>query len=83
MSTFRKHGPTGTFMASVCKKPLDDGSVARLCYAFPKFQLTHAVEKKADMLAALQLGLAMCPQEVRNSAASPQTGWLDVEICCV
>lgn len=71
---YHRHGSTATFMASVCKKPLDDGSTARLCYCFPKYQLSHALEKKAEMLAALQLGLSTCPDDVRHAAASPKTG---------
>jgi len=71
---FHKHGPTGTFVASVCNKPLDDGSTARLCYAFPKYCLQHALQKKPEMLAALQLGLSLTSEEVRHAAASPLTG---------
>ncbi|CAL1161178.1 unnamed protein product [Cladocopium goreaui] len=75
---FHKHGPTGTFVASVCNKPLDDGSTARLCYAFPKYCLQHALQKKPEMLAALQLGLSLTSEEVRHATASPLTGSYDV-----
>ena len=78
---YHKHGSTGTFVASVCKKPLENGSVARLCYCFPKYKLSHALEKKSELLAALQLGLSTCTEDVRQAAASPKTGREIVQPC--
>ena len=71
---YHKHGPTGTFQASVCKGTLDDGSQTRLVYTFPKFCLAHAVDRKADMSSALLLGLASTEEHVRHALASPATG---------
>lgn len=71
---YHQHGPTGTFAASVCNMSLEDGSVARLVYAFPKYCMQHAVERKSEMTGALLLGLASTEEQVRHALASPHTG---------
>jgi hypothetical protein len=71
---YHEHEPTGTFAASVCNMSLEDGSVARLVYAFPKYCMQHAVERKSEMTGALLLGLASAEEQVQHALASPQTG---------
>jgi hypothetical protein len=71
---FRTHGPTGTYAASVCKVPLENGHQARLVYVLPKFNLEHASSRKQEMSAALRLALSTSEAEVRHAAASLETG---------
>lgn len=71
---YQEHGATGTLAASVCDLVLDTGETARLCYAFPKWNLGHAVSKHGELCAALKLGLARTSDDVRRAAASVETG---------
>ena len=71
---FRRHGPTGTFIASVCSLTLQNGCSARLVYVLPKYSLQHAAKRKQEMASALRLALATSEEEVARAAASLQTG---------
>lgn len=71
---FRRHGPTGTFIASVCSLALQNGCSARLVYVLPKYSLQHAAKRKQEMASALRLALATSEEEVARAAASLQTG---------
>lgn len=67
---FHRHRPTGPLRACLQEAAGRWQCIARLCYWF---QLTHAAEKKAEMLAALQLGLsARCEECCRYCLSSTQ-----------
>ena len=71
---FHKHGPGGTFCASVCSLTLSDGSIARMVYCMPKYVLSCAVSKRSAMEAALSLAMARAVRDVQQACASPTTG---------
>ena len=78
MDFYQKHGASKLLLMKPCKLTLRTGQEATLCYAMPKYKILFAIERPADLQAALMLGMAHTSEEVRQACANLQTGTYDI-----
>ena len=75
---FQQHLAQNTYLVKPCSLVWSTGEEAKYCYVFPKYRLKYAHEKRVDMNAMMNLGLAQSELEVQQACADPKSGAYDI-----